>query len=139
MNRFLLLTTQLTACAIALGGCTINATDDGDDAPDWADSDEVEVQHIMGTLAPLPTSLQGTLIRVHLRRDALGMSGAAAAGLDNDGPMRDQLSVTGIYRGQDVGWLHIEREDGRAIYFPSSQILAIETMDRFPPAEGVER
>jgi hypothetical protein len=128
------LTCLLAACAIGLGGCTINATDDDDENPDWARGDNtLEVQHVLGALAPLPSSLQGKLIRVHLRRDALGLSAAGAAGLDSDGPMRDQLSVSGIYRGQDVGWLHIEREDGRFIYFPSSQILAIETLDA-PPA-----
>ena len=121
----------LAACAGGLVGCTISATEEDDEFEDWSGGDTLEVQHVIGPMASLPASLQGKPIRVHLRRDALGMSGTGAAGLDSDGPMRDQLSVTGIYRGQEVGWLHIEREDGRVIYFPASQILAIETLD--PP------
>ena len=119
-------TAALLACCAGIAGCTINASE-GDSDDHW-DDDPVDLRHSASAApSPLPSGLVGREVTLHLRRDALGMSGAGPIGLNLDGPVREDSSVTGIYRGRDGDWIRLERPDGGTLYVNSAQVLAAET------------
>ena len=113
------------------GGCTINATESDREA-EWTYDQPID-RWQAESVSALPYGLVGREVRVHLRRDALGMGGTSPLGLNADGPALDAFSVTGTYRGHDGGWLRIEREDGTMLYLPAGLVLTVEAAPAPPP------
>src|SRR5690606_33356690 len=135
--RHAVLLLAATFAAGALSGCTIYASDhdgrweedgwvDRRPSASWGDGGAAWAVPAQGPGA-LPSSLVGQQVYVHLRRDAMGMSGAGM-GVNVQGDTRDSFSVFGAYRGREGDWLRIERDGGSIVYIPADQVLAVETV-----------
>ncbi len=122
------------ALCSCLAGCTVYADGRGDGWDgEMNRSQDVRVRQAVpdraGGPGALPLGLVGKEVRIQLRRDALGMSGTGVVGVNLDGPVRDDVSVTGVYRGREGDWLRLERDGGRMMYIPTAHVLAVETLE----------
>ena len=89
---------------------------------------------LAGVLAKPTLVEQGTAVRVHLRRDALGVASPAPAKLSPDGRYRDDYQIDGTLAAPFAGdWASVETADGEVVHVPASAILAV-TADPSPPA-----
>lgn len=107
------------ACTGACTGCTINATE------------HTSPRVVLIPASPgAPPIHVGDRVKVHLRRDALGVSGNAPIGLDPDGPSRGDFWLEGTVTHNRDSWLTLELNDGRRVIAAGDQILFIELLEQ---------
>lgn len=100
-------------------GCTIEAVER---------PTEPQIIRISAEAGSVPAET-GDRVKVHLRRDSLGMSGNAPVGLDPDGPRRGAFWLEGTLTHNSQGWLTVRTQDDRLIAVPTGQILFVELLE----------
>lgn len=113
------------ACAVAAAGCTFRSAE--------MTQPRAIVVAAMSDAPPLRT---GDRVKVHLRRDALGVAGSAPIGLDPDGRSRTDFWLEGTVNMNRPSWLTLELADGRRLVAATDKILFIELLD---PPQGPRR
>lgn len=71
----------------------------------------------------------GRSCRVYLRRDALGMAGAAPLAPNLDAPLQRGTVVTGTVDEVTDAWV-VLKADSRRVWIPRNMVLMIEVVDR---------
>lgn len=106
------------ACAIAASGCTIETSEM---APPRA--------VVVSAMADAPPLRTGDRVKVHLRRDALGVAGNVPISLDPDGRDRGDYWLEGTVAMNRPSWLTLDLNDGRQVIASTEKILFIELLD----------
>jgi hypothetical protein len=88
-----------------------------------------EARSGQGTVPETVQPPTGHVCRVYLRRDALGMAGAAPLAPNLDAPMQRGTVVSGTLDQVTDSWIVLKSDGGR-IWVPRNTVLMLEVMDR---------
>ena len=123
--------------ASAMAGCRSAAqpqtspTDEAASLPELAASDPV-ARVSESNPTPVPTRLSlptGRACRIHLRRDALGLSGVAPLSIQHVSPASRAAAIEGTVERATDDWVVLRAAGGRTYWIRADVILAVEVLE----------